>query len=116
MLRIPAAILLQEQQYSPSLGVTSFLRKFLPDLVYCRKNIPNNKKALRSRDRISEILTIILFVIKLIQAGRKTKRFFIILVLRYDKSKRIFLRLVLLFPRFSIIFLSLGLSGFVMCC
>jgi hypothetical protein len=111
---IPAAVLLQEQQRSPSLGVTSSLRKLLPDLAYCRRDIPNSKKASRSRDRISEIPTVALFAVGLAQASGEAERSSAALVLRYNESKRMLPRLVLFLPRFLTISPSLGLSGFVM--
>jgi hypothetical protein len=51
---------LQEQRRSLGLGVTSSTsRKPLPDLAHRLRDIPNGKKASRSRDRISEIPTIV---------------------------------------------------------
>jgi hypothetical protein len=55
---ILAAASLQEQPRSLGLGVTSSTsRKPLPDLADRPRNIPNGRKASRSRDRISEIPT-----------------------------------------------------------
>jgi hypothetical protein len=111
---IPAAVLLQEQRRSPGLGVTSSLRKPLPDLAHRRRDIPNGKKASRSRDRISEIPTAAPFAVGLARAGGEAERSSAALVLRHDESKRMPPRLVLLLPRFSTISPSLGPSGFVM--
>jgi hypothetical protein len=88
---------------SPGLGVTSFLRKPPPDLAHRRRDIPNGKKASRSRDRISEIPTAVPFAVGLARAGGGAECSSAALVLRHDKSKRMPPRLVLLPPRFSTI-------------
>ena len=101
---IPAAAPLQEQRRSPGLGVTSSLCKPPPDLAHRRRDIPNGKKASRSRDRISEIPTAVPFAVGLARAGGGAERSSAALVLRRDESKRMPPQLVLLLPRFSTIF------------
>jgi hypothetical protein len=114
MSGIPAAALLQKQRRSPGLGVTSSLRKPPPDLAHRCRDIPNGKKASRSRDRISEIPTAAPFAVGLARADGGAERASAALLLRHDESKRMPPRLVVLLPRFSTISPSLGPSGFVM--
>ena len=86
---ILAAAPLLEQRRSPGLGVTSSTsRKLLPDVAHRLRDIPNGKKASRSRDRISEIPTAAPFAVGLERAGGGAGHSSTALVLRIDESKK----------------------------
>jgi hypothetical protein len=82
-------VLLQEQRRSPALGATPPpLRKPQPNLAHHHGDMPNGKKALQPRDRISAIPTAAPFVIGLAQGVGGAERSSAALILRHDQSER----------------------------